>query len=115
MNGENNIIINIASTAGINGIGSNIIYSASKAAVINMTKSFSRILGPKIRVNAIAPGLTESKLTDKAPLEYIKYQKNLGPIKRLCYPFDISTLAIYLSDHLTYINGETIILDGGKV
>ena len=56
-------IINIASTAGLTGIGSNLAYSASKAGIINMTKSLSRILYPEIRVNCVAPGLTETRLT----------------------------------------------------
>ena len=54
---DEGLIINIASIAGFTGIGSNIAYCASKAGLINLTKTLARALSPKIRVNCIAPGL----------------------------------------------------------
>ena len=55
------VIVNTASVAGMTGVGSSIPYCASKAAVINLTLSMARTLGPKIRVNAVAPGFIEGE------------------------------------------------------
>jgi len=54
----NGCVVNTASIAGIAGIGSSVAYCASKAALINMTITLARVLGPEIRINAVAPGLS---------------------------------------------------------
>src|SRR6202043_3565201 len=58
-------IINVASTSGITGEGSSIVYAASKAGMLTMTKSLARALAPHIRVNAISPGLTRTHFADR--------------------------------------------------
>ena len=75
LNNKESNIINISSIAGYNAIGSNIAYCAAKAGVISLTKSFAKILGPNIRVNGIAPGLTNTEMTLNSPEEYYEFQK----------------------------------------
>ena len=115
MDKEDNCIINISSIAGYNGIGSNIAYCASKAGINSLTKSFAKLLGPNIRVNGIAPGLTETDLTKRAPLDYIKNQKNITPLERLATPNDIADVALSIVNDMKFVNGKTIVVDGGSL
>ena len=62
-------IVNTASVAGLTGVGSSIAYSASKAGIINLTKSPARGLAPEVRVNAVAPGFVETEWTRSWPKE----------------------------------------------
>jgi len=101
-------IINIASTAGLTGIGSNVAYSASKAGVINMTKSLSRILHPNIRVNCVSPGLTETRLTK----DWKSYKKEvIAKSGRLVDINDIAKTVYSLAEERIKANGECIIID----
>ena len=115
MKSNNNCIVNISSIAGYNGIGSNIAYCAAKAGINSLTKSFSKLLGPEIRVNGIAPGLTETDLTKNAPLKYKKFQNNMTPLGRLANPDDISNVAFALVHDMRFVNGRTIVVDGGSL
>lgn len=109
-------IINIASIAGTTVGFSNLThYSASKAAIMGLTKSLSIELGPNIQVNAIAPGAIitpgSSAGMDKAGQD--AFAKNI-PAKRMGVPEDIGALAAFLaSDESDYITGQTIVMDGG--
>jgi len=106
------IIVNIASIASITAIGSNIAYCAMKAAVVNMTKSLARSLAPKIRVNAISPGLVDTDLT-KNWVDYRRSQIDLSPLKSLTNPEDIANEVLHLiqSPNTT---GQNIVVDGGR-
>jgi 3-oxoacyl-[acyl-carrier protein] reductase len=109
-NGGN--IINISSIAGTTGIGSCIAYSASKAAVICLTKSLARALAPDIQVNTIAPGFVDSRWTADWP-EFRKMNEEATPMKRVATPADVAEAALFLvrSD---FVTGQVIIVDGGK-
>ena len=113
MNGEAHNIINISSIAAYNGLGSNMVYCATKAGVVSLTKSFARNAGASIRVNSIAPGLTETDMTASAPGAYLEYQKENTPLKRLAAPKDIAGAAFSIVEDLRFVNGRTIIVDGG--
>lgn len=115
MKGKDHSIVNIASIAAFNGIGSNIAYCASKAGVVSITKSLARTLGNRIRVNAIAPGLTETQMTKTGPEEYRTNQINLTPMGRIATPEDIADTAISLIEQSKFINGQTIVVDGGRL
>ena len=115
INGDNSSIINISSIASYNGIGSNIAYCASKAGINSFTKSFAKLLGPKIRVNGIAPGLTQTDLTETAPKSYLVNQLNQTPLDRLATPDDISDVAYSLAHDMQFVNGKTIVVDGGSL
>ena len=60
-------VINMASIAGLAGVGSSIAYAASKGALLTMTKSLARVLGPEIRVNAICPGFVQGEWLERQP------------------------------------------------
>jgi 3-oxoacyl-[acyl-carrier protein] reductase len=113
-NKTESVIINIASTAAFSGMGSNIAYCAAKAGVVNMTKSMARAFGPKIRVNCIAPGLTETEMTASGPKEYLKENIKHTPLKRIATPIDVSNMALNLVDNMNFVTGQTIVVDGGK-
>lgn len=110
---EDSLIINIASTAGINAKGSNIAYCASKAGVINLTKSLARALAPKIRVNCIAPGLVMTKLTESWT-EFHEQNRKLRPLEKDTMPEDIANIALAIAKYYGAVTGECITVDGGR-
>lgn len=108
-------IINIASISAWGEDTSQMEYAASKAAIVIATKKLARELGSAgIRINAVAPGLTQTKMLDqleKNSKEMIK--KGLG-LHRLGTPEEIAEVCLFLaSDKASYITGETIKVDGG--
>jgi len=105
-------IINIASIAGITGQGSNIVYCASKSALINITKSLARSLSPT-RVNAISPGMIETGFV-KFPDGYKDKTILKTPLKRSGQPDDIADVAWGLVQS-KFITGENIVVDGGLI
>jgi len=107
-------IINIASVAAITAIGSNIAYCAMKAALVNITKSLARALSPDIRVNAISPGLTETDLI-KGWGNYTNEQVQKTPLGRLATCEDIANAVFALLTSLTYVTGQNIVVDGGRI
>ncbi|SFH24752.1 3-oxoacyl-[acyl-carrier protein] reductase [Desulfotomaculum arcticum] len=109
---NNGCIINIASIAGITGLGSSIAYAASKAAVINITKSLARVLAPKVRVNSIAPGVVETRWIEGQDLNKLASGTLLG---RNAYPDEIADVAYALIANAKFVNGQTIVVDGGSI
>ena len=105
-------IINIASVAGITGVGSNAIYSASKAALISMTKTLARQISP-IRVNSISPGLIKTGFV-KFPDEYYEKTVEDTPVGIMGQPHHVAKVAMSLIDN-EYISGENIVVDGGRI
>jgi 3-oxoacyl-[acyl-carrier protein] reductase len=105
-------IINISSIAGTTGIGSCMAYSASKAAVICLTKSLARTLAPEIQVNTIAPGFVDTRWTADWP-EFRKMHEEATPMKRVAQPEDVAEAALFLV-HSDLVTGQVIIVDGGK-
>jgi NAD(P)-dependent dehydrogenase (short-subunit alcohol dehydrogenase family) len=110
-------IINIASIAGLRPQVHSLLYSMTKAALIMMTQSYALELGPKgVRVNAIAPGLIQTALSEHYWKDEAQREKVLAkqPIPRLGQPSDIAELALLLaSDKGSYITGQTLAVDGG--
>tara|TARA_B100000886_G_C20420230_1_gene491206 strand:- start:51 stop:785 length:735 start_codon:yes stop_codon:yes gene_type:complete len=108
-------IINVSSIASINGKGSNIGYCASKAALDSVTRSLSHSLSPKIRVNSVCPGLTETDMTSKAPKIYLKNQISITPMNRLARSEDIADAIYSIAELTNFINGQCIVVDGGRM
>lgn len=105
-------IINIASIAPYTGEGSTIVYAASKAGVISMTKSFARVLAPDVRVNAIAPGIIETRFAGW-PAEHFVKGAEASPLKRNATTDEVGELALFLAAEASGITGETITIDSG--
>jgi len=105
-------IVNVASVAGITGMGSSIAYAASKGAMITMTKSLARALAPEIRVNAIAPGFVRTRFANW-PAAAFDQGEAVTPLKHLATVEEIAALALYLVADAGSTTGETIVVDGG--
>jgi len=108
-------IINISSISGVNGIAGQANYSASKAGIIGLTKSFAKEMSSKgININAIAPGFIETDMTKVLDDKYVEEIVKTIPSKRVGIPEDIAKAALFLaSDMSDYITGQTIMVDGG--
>lgn len=108
------LVVNIASIASLTGIGSNVAYCASKAALVTMTKSLARALAPRIRVNSVSPGLTETELI-RDWSRYRREQARRTPLGRLARPEDVANAVCALATSLTYVTGHNLIVDGGRI
>ena len=112
-------IINIASISGVRPQHEGMLYSMTKAALMMMTQSYALELGPcGVRVNAIAPGMIQTVLSEYYWKDDAKRARLLEdqPIKHLGQPEEIAELAVLLaSDRGSYITGQTIIADGGRL
>jgi dehydrogenase/reductase SDR family protein 4 len=110
-------IINIASISGLRPQFEGLMYSATKAALIMMTQSYALELGPRgVRVNAIAPGLIRTVLSEYYWKDETRREKHIDsqPIKHLGEPQEVAEVALLLaSDRASYLTGQTIVVDGG--
>ena len=108
------VILNTSSMVSIYGQPSGVAYPTSKFAVNGMTLSLARELGPKgIRVNAVAPGITETDMMKAVPKEVIEPMIRQIPLRRLGQPEDIANAFVFLaSDEASYITGVILQVDG---
>ena len=115
--GSNPSIVNTASIVGLRPGPQPLPYAASKAAVVNMTKTLAWNLGPEIRVNAVAPGWMEGEwmermLGDKYDDLMCKRAK-LTPLKRCVTADDVAETMMSLIQGNRFVTGEIIVIDGG--
>ncbi len=108
------VILNTSSMVSITGQPSGFAYPASKFAVNGLTLSLARELGPKgIRVNAVAPGITETDMMKAVPKEVIDPMIARIPLRRLGQPEDIANAFVFLaSEEASYITGVVLSVDG---
>lgn len=108
------VILSTSSMVSIYGQPSGIAYPASKFAVNGLTVSLARELGPKgIRVNAVAPGITETDMMKAVPKEIIEPMIAQIPLRRLGQPEDIANAFVFLaSEEASYITGVVLSVDG---
>jgi len=108
-------IINASSVVGLYGNFGQTNYSATKAGVIAMTKTWARELGPKgIRVNAVAPGFIATDMVKKMPENILVSMSARTPLRRLGQPRDVASAYLFLaSGEADFINGAVLSVDGG--
>ena len=110
-------IINITSIVGLTGNPGQANYAASKAGLVGMTQSIAKEVGTRgITVNCIAPGWIDTEMTVDLPEDSKKDLLDRIPIGKIGKPEDIAHAAVFLaSDEASYITGQTITVDGGRV
>jgi 3-oxoacyl-[acyl-carrier protein] reductase len=110
-------VVNLASIVGPRPGAQPIPYAASKAAVVNMTRTFSRVLAPEVRVNAVAPGWIEGSWMEKTLGQHydrlMERRAKSTPLGRVATFEDIAEVIITLIEHNKFVTGETIVVDGG--
>ena len=111
----NSLIVNISSVAAVSGIGSNVAYCASKAAVDSITRSLARALAPKIRVVSVSPGWVLGDYTQNIDPAYLQTQIDKTPLGRLASADDVANTVLALATHLTFTTGSIISVDGGRL
>ena len=116
---EGGTVVNVASTAGVTGIGSSVAYAASKGAMVTMTLSLARALGPALRINAVCPGFIEGDWLLEG-LGQEKYEKLLetnrrdAPLGKTATPDTVAQGILTFITGPQIVTGETLILDGGR-
>ncbi len=112
-------VVNVASIAGIRGIGSSVAYAASKGALLTMTQSLARVMGPEIRVNAVCPGFIQGEWLEQG-IGAENYQKiktsleNSAPLKVTCTGESVAESIVNFIEGHSVVTGQHIILDGGQ-
>jgi 3-oxoacyl-[acyl-carrier protein] reductase len=111
------VILNASSVVGLYGNVGQTNYAASKFGVIGLTKTWAKELAPKgVRVNAVAPGYTNTAMMETVPEKVLEDLRNKTPMKRLGEVEDIANAYLYLaSDEASYVNGNVLAVDGGLV
>jgi 3-oxoacyl-[acyl-carrier protein] reductase len=106
-------IVNITSVAGLQGTGSSIPYAASKAALNCVTKSLARAFGPRVRVNAVAPGPVRTRwLAGREAM--VEWYLRETPLGRAAEPDDIAEAVEYLALGASLTTGQVLVVDGGR-
>jgi 3-oxoacyl-[acyl-carrier protein] reductase len=113
------VVINVASTAGLNAAGSSIPYAVSKAGVVTLTTALARVMAPKIRVNAVAPGFIDGAWLRKGLGERFPEARDsfaaASALGRVCQPEDIADAIVSLITGSEMVTGQTLVCDGGAL
>jgi len=117
MKQRSGVIVNIASIIGLIGNAGQCNYAASKAGVIALTKSSAKELaGRNIRVNAVAPGFIESRMTEVLSEDVRGKMLDAIPMKRFGVPPDVAKVVVFLAGEASaYVTGQCISVSGGMV
>jgi NAD(P)-dependent dehydrogenase (short-subunit alcohol dehydrogenase family) len=109
-------IVNTASLGGLTTEANLGVYNASKAALIHVTKQMAVELAPTVRVNAVAPGVVRTKLSEVLWREHEQALNNSLPLGRIGEPEDVGrAIAFLASDAAAWITGQTLVIDGGAI
>jgi ketoreductase RED2 len=104
-------IINVSSIAGVRQTGSSIPYAASKAALNHLTALMAKVVGPDVRVNAVAPGLIDTPWTEQWTTVR-DFVSAVAPLKRTGTPEDVADVIVSLAS-TPYVTGQVLLVDGG--
>jgi len=107
-------IINMSSIVGITGNPGQLVYSATKGAIISLTKTAAKELAPRnIRVNAIAPGMIDTDMMRSIGEKHLAVHLSNIPMGRLGRPVEIANACLFLaSDMSSYVTGHILVADG---
>jgi NAD(P)-dependent dehydrogenase (short-subunit alcohol dehydrogenase family) len=109
-------VVNTSSIGGIHVAENLGVYNASKAALIHVTKQLALELGPKVRVNGVAPAVVRTKLAAGLWQDHEELLNATYPLGRIGEPGDVSAAVVFLaSDAASWITGETLVIDGGAL
>jgi 3-oxoacyl-[acyl-carrier protein] reductase len=110
------VIVNVSSTPALSGHDKGFAFTVAKAGVIGLTKALAFELAPYVRVNTVALGNVETRWTSELKPEELRAEREENLIRRFGTPAEIAKSIVFLcSDDCTFINGQTIVLDGGSV
>lgn len=113
--GKGGTVVNVSSVAGLTGSGSSIAYCASKAGLNNMTRSLARVLGPKVRVNAVCPGPIDSRWIKEGNPEWDLDEMVADyPLPQASSPDDICDAVMFFALDSVMTTGQILPVDGGQ-
>ncbi len=104
-------IVNVTSIAGVRPTGSSIPYAASKASLNHLTVLLAKVVGPEVRVNAVAPGLVDTPWTQDWDVVR-EVVRQVAPLKRSGQPDDVAEVVVALT-RAAYVTGQVVCVDGG--
>jgi 3-oxoacyl-[acyl-carrier protein] reductase len=111
---KSGVIVNVSSTPALGGHDKGFAFTVANAAILGLTKALSFELAPYVRVNTIALGNVETKWVSELTQEELRKERSDNLVKRFGRPEEIAkTLAFLCSDDSSFLNGQTIVLDGG--
>jgi NAD(P)-dependent dehydrogenase (short-subunit alcohol dehydrogenase family) len=109
-------VINTASVGGLTVSPNLGVYNVTKAALIQLTRQLAVELAPKVRVNAVAPGVVRTRLAEALWKDNEAQVAGVTPLGRIGEPADVGDAVAFLaSDHASWITGETLVIDGGQI
>ena len=116
---EGGAVVNVASIAGVTGIGSCVAYAASKGAMITMTLSLARALAPKVRMNAVCPGFIEGDwlrqgLGDERYEQMREFNRKTAPLGVTATADTVADAILHFISGPQVVTGETLMVDGGR-
>ena len=106
-------IVNVGSIAGLTGLGSSLVYSSSKAAVMNLTRGMAHSQAPEVQVNCVVPGLVETRWTATVSEEFAQQNRAATPMGRAASAEDVATAIVGLLRSV-FMTGASLVVDGGR-
>ena len=106
-------VVNTASSAAFGSPGSSAVYGATKAALVHLTTSLARGLGPEVRVNAVAPGYVRTPWTERFGPQWEALTVERTALRRAGTPEDIAEVMLFLCAGAAYVTGQTLQVNGG--
>ncbi|MBV8250892.1 MAG: SDR family oxidoreductase [Comamonas sp.] len=112
--GDDGLIVNVSSIAGMTGLGSNLAYAAAKAGIDALTKGLAKTLAPKVRVLAVSPGVVDSSFVAGRDASFNARTGATIPLQRVGTPDDVAAAIQACCTGLRYATGSIFVADGGR-